>query len=171
MSKKSRKRNKKILGILAAGLGAAALMKRKKRASMASMDDAGIGVTHSALTDTAPPVIRKDVLPESKPKKKINTSVGDWKGYGHPLIQGNIQKKKAFEERMAAPGPRNALPPSMRGGAQHAEGYQAPGRNIRGRLQNARPTQSYNMYGLKKGGRVTGIAKRGFGRALMKGKK
>ena len=171
MSKKSRKRNKKILAVLAAGLGAAALMKRKKRASMASMDDAGINVTHSALTDTAPPVIRKDVLPESKPKKKINTSVGDWKGYGHPLIQGNIQKKKAFEERMAAPGPRNALPPSMRGGAQHAEGYQAPGRNIKGRLQNARPTQSYNMYGLKKGGRVTGAAKRGFGRALMKGKK
>ena len=30
MSKKSRKRNKKILGALAAGLGAMALMKRKK---------------------------------------------------------------------------------------------------------------------------------------------
>ena len=30
----------------------------------------------------------------------------------------------------------------------------------------------YNDYfGAKKGGRVTGIAKRGFGRALMKGKK
>ena len=175
MSKKSRKRNKKILAVLAAGLGAAALMKRKKRASMASMDDAGINVTHSALTDTAPPVIRKDVLPESKPKKKINTSVGDWKGYGHPLIQGNIQKKKAFEERMAAPGPRNALPPSMRGGAQHAEGYQ---RRVPG--GGRRPTSwtgGYSMrakggrIGAKKGGRVTGIAKRGFGRALMKGKK
>ena len=28
-----------------------------------------------------------------------------------------------------------------------------------------------SYFGLKKGGRVTGIAKRGFGRALMKGKK
>ena len=50
MSKKSRKRNKKILGALAAGLGAMALMKRKKAASVASSDDAGIGVTHPALT-------------------------------------------------------------------------------------------------------------------------
>ena len=34
-------------------------------------------------------------------------------------------------------------------------------------------TRGYRNYGqnLKKGGRVTGIAKRGFGRALMKGKK
>ena len=171
MSKKSRKRNKKILAVLAAGLGAAALMKRRKAGEMSGNvtipDSQKEGFKSNYITKKSVP----DVLPESKPKKKINTSVGDWKGYGHPLIQGNIQKKKAFEERMAAPGPRNALPPSMRGGAQHAEGYQAPGRNIKGRLQNARPTQSYNMYGLKKGGRVTGAAKRGFGRALMKGKK
>ena len=49
MSKKSRKRNKKILGALAAGLGAMALAKRKK-ASIADMDDAAINVTHPALT-------------------------------------------------------------------------------------------------------------------------
>ena len=63
----------------------------------------------------------------------------------------------------------NAKPPSMRGGAKRAEGYQPiyP------------PSMSINQSawsGLKKGGRVkkarvTGAAKRGFGRALMKGKK
>ena len=52
MSKKSRKRNKKILGALAAGLGAMALMKKKKAALSASvqdMDNAAINVTHPAL--------------------------------------------------------------------------------------------------------------------------
>jgi hypothetical protein len=49
----------------------------------------------------------------------------------------------------------------MRGGAKHAQGW-AP---------RAVPSMSINQTGYKKGGRVTGIAKRGFGRALMKGKK
>jgi len=41
MSKKSRKRNKKILGLLAAGLGAAALMKRRKAKALNAITDYG----------------------------------------------------------------------------------------------------------------------------------
>ena len=48
--------------------------------------------------------------------------------------------------------------PIMTGGA----GVKGPG---------ARTWDSYLPWNMKKGGRVTGIAKRGFGRALMKGKK
>ena len=39
MSKKSRKRNKKILGALAAGLGAMALMKRRKTNALNAITD------------------------------------------------------------------------------------------------------------------------------------
>ena len=41
MSKKSRKRNKKILGALAAGLGAMALMKRRKTNALNAITDYG----------------------------------------------------------------------------------------------------------------------------------
>ena len=39
------------------------------------------------------------------------------------------------------------------------------------RAQTLTAPEDLGMMGYKKGGRVTGIAKRGFGRALMKGKK
>ena len=49
MSKKSRRRNKKILAALALA-GGAAMMAKRKKASIADMDDAGINVTHPAAT-------------------------------------------------------------------------------------------------------------------------
>ena len=164
MSKKSRKRNKKILGALAAGLGAMALMKRKKAASISSDDDAALNVTHSALQ--GPYITKKD----------------------KPVIKPTIKKDSGFKPRVypgtvlnARYGPRNALPPSMKGGAPHAEGYQKYG--VTGTTGDGRPGKKWGWtgtpslrakggrIGAKSGGSVTGIAKRGFGRALMKGKK
>ena len=162
MSKKSRRRNKKLLAMLALA-GGAAMAGRRKKASIADMDDAGINVTHSALTDSAP-VVKKVVAP-------VDTApviTGVQEGNTRLKRDGVGPNESVIANRLTA---GNRVPPSMRGGALHAEGYQSPGRNIKGRLGKARPIQSYNMYGLKKGGRVTGIAKRGFGRALMKGKK
>ena len=77
----------------------------------------------------------------------------------------------------------NKVPPSMRTGAPHAEGYQKYGIIGTDRTGGGRPTikrgwtgtpslrAKGGRIGAKKGGRVTGAAKRGFGRALMKGKK
>ena len=151
MSKKSRRRNKKILAMLALA-GGAAMAGRRKKASIADMDDAGINVTHPALTDSAP-VIRKDVLPApagtdsrfdtrfSKPRQEIIS-----KGERSRNLAANAAKNAAMNY-------------------QRSQTFDARPRGI--------PTGNINQFSgaYKKGGRVTGIAKRGFGRALMKGKK
>ena len=165
MSKKSRKRNKKILGALAAGLGAMALMKRKKRASIADMDNAGLGVTHSALKT---PYITKKV--------PVDTGAADdsWldvpKGAHGAGGKGDYWRKQKALALTAG----NKIPPSMRSGAAHAEGYQRriPGqRHYPGGWEGGYSMRAKGgRIGAKKGGSVTGIAKRGFGRALMKGK-
>ena len=141
MSKKSRKRNKKILGLLAAGLGAAALAKRKK-ASIADMDDAGLNVTHPALT--AKNWITKKAADVAAPVKKWISP----RMFGHGAQSGDVgQKIRANVSNRVT----DVVNPMLNA----AVGSSNP----------RRP----NIY--KKGGRVTGIAKRGFGRALMKGKK
>ena len=137
MSKKSRRRNKKILGALAAGLGAMALAKRKK-ASIADMDDAGIGVTHPALA-------AKDWITQ-KASNVADAATG-------PVLNvtGGIHANKPAKGMMIkSRPPKNIMHPIF---GQH----RVPPGGMRG------------MH--KKGGRVTGAAKRGFGRALMKGKK
>jgi hypothetical protein len=144
MSKKSRKRNKKILGALAAGLGAVALMKRKKAASMSGMDDAGIGVTHPALS-----AINK--ASNVGANVGANAGGGTFAGGIHQgkTPKGDIVKRMRINAINTAEGPPSIDNP-----------YRAPVRP-RGRLHS----------NFKHGGSVTGAAKRGFGRALMKGKK
>ena len=78
---------------------------------------------------TKPTYITKKVKPvvtESKPK--IDYSKGNWKGFGHPLIQGNVQKKKAFIEKMTTPGYGSAV--ASPGQLNPYNKYQ----NIKGRL-------------------------------------
>ena len=161
MSKKSRKRNKKILGILAAGLGAAALMKRKKRASIAGMDDAGINVTHPALTDPAPKTdwIKKKpkvIVPEIKPK------IDHGMAYQSSRAAGN------YPDHITAPTRVNGV--AIKGRTYESPVPFHPSQGNRRRTM-AQVLSGGDTRGWKKGGRVTGIAKRGFGRALMKGKK
>ena len=147
MSKKSRKRNKKILGALAAGLGAMALMKRKKAASMSGMDDAGIGVTHPALT-------AKNWI------TKKASNVGADAGGG--TFAGGIHQGKT---------PKGEIAKRLRHNA--AMNYQRS-QTFDAKPRRALPTGNINQFNTgvyKHGGRVTGAAKRGFGRALMKGKK
>ena len=166
MSKKSRKRNKKILAALALAGGAALMAKRGTPA--AANVDSGRG---SGLRDTVDSaknwITKKDVLPETEPTVtkgvKFNQPVR-----GRLTVDGMGPNELRMHRAKTA---GNLVPPSMRGGALHAEGFQHPGRNITGRRGKTINRPSYNMYGLKKGGSVTGIAKRGFGRALMKGKK
>ena len=135
MSKKSRKRNKKILGILAAGLGAAALMKRRKAsvANTAASEDANI--------NTNAPILGTDHI------KKVVA----------PIKTATDYNSRGINAKMLQRGAMNKVPPSMRGGERHAEGYQkyyGPNRQWPG------------GYVGRKGG---GIAKRGSGVALKSG--
>jgi len=158
MSKKSRRRNRKILGALAAGLGAMALMRGRKANQMSGME------TVSDTQKVASQLGTGDVTGTEYPganEAVVDTSKGNWKGYGHPIIRGNVKRKKAFEERMTTPGMGTAVaPPSI------LNPYRAPVR------RHNRFNRGVNV-SYAKGGRVKGcgIAKRGLGRAMKKGRK
>ena len=137
MSKKSRRRNRKILGALAAGLGAMAL--RNRGVPAAANVDSGRGSGLRDTVDTPKAYITKKaespVDTGSDFQTRFTTKVGDkWMGPN--------------EARTHAPVT----------GVEHPVLGQS--RVIPGGMRR-----------FSKGGRVTGIAKRGFGRALMKGKK
>ena len=134
MSKKSRKRNKKILAALALAGGAAMVARgrRKSVADTAASENANIG--------TNAPIGGTDHISKVAP---VDTT---------PKVLSRGEKAQAL-----ARGAMNKVPPSMRGGAAHAEGYQkymGPNRQWPG------------GYVGRKGG---GIAKRGSGVALKSG--
>ena len=158
MSKKSRRRNKKILAALALAGGAAMLGRRGKGAVT--------GVVNPNEATTAGNWISKKVVPEVV--KDAAPDMTGVKGFGHPIIQGNVTKKQDWINRQTVPGYGVEGPPSILNPYNRHQ-------NIKGRLGNRLKGGGIAKRGtgvaLKKGGRVTGIAKRGFGRALMKGKK
>jgi len=167
MSKKSRKRNKRLLMLAALAGGAALMGRRGKGTGAVSTAGQPVGVDR-----TMPPsqyITKKDVLPETETEPTVTKGVKFNQPVRGRLTVDGMGPNELRMHRAKTAG--NLVPPSMRGGALHAEGFQQPGRNITGRRGKTINRPSYNMYGLKKGGRVTGIAKRGFGRALMKGKK
>ena len=119
MSKKSRKRNKKILGALAAGLGAMALAKR------------GQGTASSNPVGGLDAIVRRN--------RAIDAGIGAAEAdKGSEMYAPKRKKIWTGDQTMA------------------------PNRSI----WRAKGGSAY-----KHGGSVTGVAKRGFGRALMKGKK
>ena len=140
MSKKSRRRNRKILGALAAGLGAAALMRGKGMAA-ADVDSgrgSGLRKTVDDVKTTITPVVKPVLDTGSNFQTRFKGKVANnrWKG---PVEISGITNKVAD----VAPNVIASTVPRV---------HSARGMNVR----------------YKKGGRVTGAAKRGFGRALMK---
>ena len=146
MSKKSRKRNKKILAALALAGGAAMLAKGRGKGTSAVT---GVVNPNAPKTEW---ITKKVVLPE--PKKVVVPPVHGGGGIHHG------KPKTLHLEKMA----RAHLP-------KGPPGWDNPysSRVISGRLGAKGATGG--RVAAKKGGSVTGIAKRGFGRALMKGKK
>ena len=149
MSKKSRKRNRKILKALAVGLGAAALMKGRNKGAVSTVGQpVGVGrMDPNAVTGTEYPGANKVIAdPIKQPIKKYKFSKRSNRGVKdyntttpfHPS-QGNTSPQWFGEFNRSNLG----------------SGWMAKG----GRA------------GHKSGGRVgVGKAKRGFGRALKKGK-
>ncbi len=166
MSKKSRKRNKKILGALAAGLGAMALMKRRKTNALNAITDYGDTGPLSGKAGyegdipSAPVVVPKKKV--VVPKKTKTLAHENW----NKLDESGVDISDHYAPKRLR---GNLVPPSMRGGAKHAEGYQDKyfypstwGDQWDYRAKGGRA-------GHKSGGRVgCGKAKRGFGRALKK---
>ena len=159
MSKKSRKRNKKILGALAAGLGAMALMKRRKTNALNAIT-AGDIVDTGTLSGKAG---FEGEIPSASvvvPKKVVAAPVETTPYLSR--MQGHGPNSGVTGQNIRAAHAKNARINAI----NTAEGspiidnpYTRPVRP-RGRLW----TQN-----LKSGGRVgCGKAKRGFGRALKK---
>ena len=146
MSKKSRKRNKKILGALAAGLGAMALAKRG-RGEISSNRPSGIDAASAAKN-----WISKKADTAVAAPTKVN--LGNTR-----LTRDGVTPGMVLNARKNVPGYGSAVAPP---------GILNP---YTSRVPVRRGEKSGGRIGAKKGGSVTGIAKRGFGRALMKGKK
>ena len=164
MSKKSRKRNKKILGLLAAGLGAAALMKRRGKGAVSTV---GQPVGVDRMSTNTPPIHGTDHI-SVVPKKRVSTNF-----LAKPQINKLETSEVDISDHYAPKRLRgNLVPPSMRGGNRHAEGYADPYYNLSSPIDDISKWDyraKGGRAGHKSGGRVgCGKAKRGFGRALKK---
>jgi hypothetical protein len=148
MSKKSRKRNKKILAALALAGGAAMLAKGKlgkaSVANTAANEDANIGVTHDALKSSMPSNLSRDTGASTfTPRRKV------WSG-DQRMIDNN-----PMIDAVATPI-RKKQPLNIYTGAGNMRGMRGGGIAKRG-----------TGAAYKSGGRVKsmGIAKRGGGAA------
>jgi len=171
MSKKSRRRNKKILGALAAGLGAMALMRGRGTPAAANVDSgrggdsssAAARVAANAVTGTEYPGANK--LGDATVTSVRRPPIGKMRGPGLTDAESiAAQNKRANYARNARINAIN----TAEGSPMIDNPYRtsvAPGS---GRINwRAKGGSAY-----KSGGRVgCGKAKRGFGRALKKGRK
>ena len=155
MSKKSRKRNKKILGALAAGLGAMALMRGRGTTAAANVDS-GRGSGLRDTVDSAKNWITKKNVADTQPVKVSNWISPRMKGNAPNDPTGLIAQTTRADHAIKN---RNAITGTEYPGANPYRAPVVP----KGRLWT-RP--------FKSGARVKGVAKakRGFGRALKGGK-
>ena len=158
MSKKSRRRNKKILGLLGALGAGLAMANRKPKQSSVSVESG----RDSGLRPTVDDMEFKETVvstPIAKPVVK-SVPVGRMRGTGsdESAIAGQ-NKRAAYAQSMRAP--KNVMGPFDYMQPRRSSIMAKPGLN----------RMSDDM-GFKKGGRVKGCGKalRGFGRA-MKGRK
>ena len=170
MSKKSRRRNRRLLA-LAALAGTAALGARGKANQMSGQETVSDAQKATQLGSrtinklAASPVIKPISGNTFRTRHRITDSAGNTIAGVH-RNRGSKRAGALMNQRSAM----NKVPPSMRGGAKYAEGAttfmpgnrQWPGGYVEGVFKSG---------GRVKKARVTGIAKRGFGRALMKGKR
>ena len=150
MSKKSRRRNKKILAALALAGGAAMLGRGKGVAQGVSGADKADFTTDAAYKLPSKAAVATDIAEDV---------VAPGSSFRPRVYPGTV-----LNERRKIPGHGTANYPG--------ENVYNPRTHVgRGVFKGGGIAKRGTGVALKKGGRVTGIAKRGFGRALMKGKK
>ena len=168
MSKKSRKRNKKILAALALA-GGAAMLAKGRGTGTGAVSTAGQAIGVDRITPKTDYITKKAVVEPAVTKSYLSKMQGgnpdDPTGHIAQSIRAkgaqraaknaamNYQRSQTFDAKAPIPHPYD----------RDYSNYQ----NWKGGGIAKRGTGA----AYKSGGRVTGIAKRGFGRALMKGKK
>jgi hypothetical protein len=178
MSKKSRKRNRRLLKA-AALIGGLAMMGRRKRANeMSGLETVSDAQKTTSQLGTAPSVVTNVVKPKALVDNVAANTVLNTAGGIHANKPAKGLMLNARRRARA-----NAVPPSMRGGSPVAQGYlrktpisKRPGGRGRGSMNwgwtdqpvDTTPTNMSSYY--KKGGRVK-LAKRGLGKAFTKAKK
>jgi len=180
MSKKSRKRNRKILGLLAAGLGAAAMMRGRNKGAVSTV---GQPVGVDRMSTNQPPIGGTDHIASSPkyierktPIRKDNTitrnsgiklSDSGQKVSAHGVDSSGLSRGERAQA-MAANAAKNKAMNYQRSQTFDAKprfgAYSVPNYNVAG---------SGIIKQYKSGGRVKGAgkAKRGLGRAFTKGRK
>jgi len=162
--KKWKKRLKKLAkaALIGGALygGAKLLGSRGKGAGAVSTAGQAVGVDRiTPKTD----YITKKVVPDVVESEVTKPDMTGVIGYGHPVVQGNIKRKKEFENRRTIPGYGSAVAPP--GILNPYNRFQ----NIGGRAQRKGGGIAKRGTGAayKSGGRVKsmGIAKRGGGAA------
>ena len=169
MSKKSRKRNKKILGllgVLGAGLAMANRKPKQSSVSVESGRDSGLRDTVDSVKKKSEPIAEPIVIPKKKPVV-VSAPIGKMRGAGNTDAEAIAAQKTRGDY---AQNIRDAQADETSVGNYPTEPFIKP--NIRGRFGNNRSFKSGGRAKLKSGGKVKGCGKalRGFGRA-MKGKK
>jgi len=159
MSKKSRRRNKKLLAMLALA-GGAAMMGRGKGTTGKGFLKSGAagGASLADLVEPAAVTSKKDVLPIAAPSNVVTDRVpiGRMRGAGSDADAIAGQKIRAnYAQRGRYVNPNEQTAAAGAAYVPRIPRVHARGVGLR----------------MKSGGRVTGIAKRGFGRALGRGKK
>ena len=195
MSKKSRRRNKRLLAL--AGLaGAVALSKRKAKADLASTEDGKGGIdtidkAKQAMTSDAAYSTKKDTATKTSTTIQDNKNKGRTKSMAEtstvpekrPGItvynDGSIKAKDKGSRNMVNYANKekystrlDTKPPGA-SGSTTSTGTTARGSSTFNDKIRANNERIRSGTSLKSGGRVKGcgIAKRGFGKAMKKGKR
>ena len=154
MSKKSRKRNKKILAVL--GLAAAATAASRRNKGAVSTEGQPVGTNR--MSANTPPIGGTDHIPKVKAKAIVDTPSNTSSNYlgkmtGHGTQSGDVGQKIRAAHAAAATAPKNINHPLHN--------------PTRIRTHTARKFASGGRTGYSAGG----AAKRGVSPILMKGKK
>ena len=190
MSKKSRKRNKKILAAIGIGLGAAALASRKKKSDLASTEDGKGGIDtiakakQSMTKDNAYSPPKKDTAVKTKTTIQDNKSKDKSKDTAKTPIPGirvtknSITASKYDKDtpNKTFSGPDRKYDYVNRASEKNTAGIAKPKKSLMATVfpksdaanEFKASTQDYNRGNYKSGGKVRGcgIAKRGFGKAM-----
>ena len=185
MSKKSRKRNKKILAAIGIGLGAAALASRKKKSDLASTEDGKSGSTKITggknLNDYDKSTAKKDTAVKTPTTIQDNKAKPEKLRFGQVKTKtGEIKATKPFsflsgskkDDKPALPGKTmaesNQVPTKRPGDTYYSDGSK--------RLGSLNRSNSTTLPGMKSGGRAGyksggSSVKKSMGKALRGGGK
>jgi len=186
MSKKSRKRNKKILAAIGLGLGAAALASRKRNTSIQANEAKEAGFAES----TKKPSIKDVSGPKKDTAVKTKTTIQDNKSKdtakkpipGIRVAKNSITASKYDKDtpNKTFSGPDRKYDYVNRASEKNTAGVAKPKKSLMATVfpksgaadEFKASTQDYNRGNYKSGGKVKGCGKalRGFGKA-MKGKR